>query len=61
MNHFFLILSWKGEGMDDMEFTEAVRDVQDLITEYVDKHDAQFDPEELSSYGYDDFADETYI
>merc|ERR1712159_546119 len=35
-------LHWyKGEGMDEMEFQEADKNVLDLITEYQDKQDAQ--------------------
>merc|ERR1712034_23700 len=34
-------LHWyKGEGMDEMEFQEADKNVVDLITEYQDKQDA---------------------
>ena len=33
-------LHWyKGEGMDEMEFQEADKNVRDLITEYQDKQD----------------------
>merc|ERR550525_516778 len=40
-------LHWyKGEGMDEMEFQEAVKNVRDLITEYHDKQDAVVDLEE---------------
>merc|ERR1712173_217840 len=42
-------LHWyKGEGMDEMEFQEADKNVRDLITEYQDKQDAvlQEDDEE---------------
>merc|ERR1712048_1364207 len=36
------VLHWyKGEGMDEMEFQEADKNVRDLITEYQDKQDAQ--------------------
>jgi len=39
-------LHWyKGEGMDEMEFQEADKNVRDLITEYQDKQDAQLDEE----------------
>merc|ERR1712096_285855 len=35
------MLHWyMGEGMDEMEFQEAFKNVQDLITEYQDKQDA---------------------
>merc|ERR1719373_640916 len=37
-------LHWyKGEGMDEMEFQEADKNVRDLITEYQDKEDATFE------------------
>merc|ERR1711948_100307 len=40
-------LHWyKGEGMDEMEFQEADKNVRDLITEYQDKQDAVVDLEE---------------
>jgi len=40
-------LHWyKGEGMDEMEFQEADKNVRDLITEYQDKQDAVVDPED---------------
>jgi len=40
-------LHWyKGEGMDEMEFQEADKNVRDLITEYQDKQDAVVDPDE---------------
>merc|ERR1711948_188069 len=39
-------LHWyKGEGMDEMEFQEADKNVRDLITEYQDKQDATYEPE----------------
>merc|ERR1712228_613830 len=39
-------LHWyKGEGMDEMEFQEADKNVRDLITEYQDKQDAVLDEE----------------
>jgi len=39
-------LHWyKGEGMDEMEFQEADKNVRDLITEYQDKQDAQLESE----------------
>jgi len=48
-------LHWyKGEGMDEMEFQEADKNVRDLITEYQDKQDAVVDLEEGSE---DDDAD----
>jgi len=40
-------LHWyKGEGMDEMEFQEADKNVRDLITEYQDKQDAVVEEEE---------------
>jgi len=37
-------LHWyKGEGMDEMEFQEADKNVRDLITEYQDKEDAVYE------------------
>jgi len=40
-------LHWyKGEGMDEMEFQEADKNVRDLITEYQDKQDAQMEEED---------------
>jgi len=40
-------LHWyKGEGMDEMEFQEADKNVRDLITEYQDKQDAVIAQEE---------------
>merc|ERR1712233_110723 len=40
-------LHWyKGQGMDEMEFQEADKNVRDLITEYQDKQDAVVDLEE---------------
>merc|ERR1712036_31941 len=39
-------LHWyKGEGMDEMEFQEADKNVRDLITEYQDKQDATYNEE----------------
>merc|ERR1712137_1324030 len=43
-------LHWyKGEGMDEMEFQEADKNVRDLITEYQDKQDATYEEEEEES------------
>jgi len=40
-------LHWyKGEGMDEMEFQEADKNVRDLITEYQDKQDIEYNPNE---------------
>jgi tubulin beta len=47
-------LHWyKGEGMDEMEFQEADKNVRDLITEFQDKQDA-----ELEEEGEDEDEDE---
>jgi len=47
-------LHWyKGEGMDEMEFQEADKNVRDLITEYQDKQDAVVDLD-----GDDDYDDD---
>ena len=37
----WIFLRYKGEGMDEMEFQEADKNVRDLITEYQDKQDAE--------------------
>merc|ERR1711994_1091168 len=48
-------LHWyKGEGMDEMEFQEADKNVRDLITKYQDKQDAVVDLD-----GDDDEDDES--
>merc|ERR1719167_1935510 len=40
-------LHWyKGEGMDEMEFQEADKNVRDLITEYQDKESAKYEEDE---------------
>merc|ERR1712151_634559 len=40
-------LHWyKGEGMDEVEFQEADKNVRDLITEYQDKQDAVLDDDD---------------
>jgi len=50
-------LHWyKGEGMDEMEFQEADKNVRDLITEYQDKQDAVVDLEDED--GDDDDEDD---
>merc|ERR1712203_989646 len=42
-------LHWyKGEGMDEMEFQEADKNVRDLITEYQDKESAKYEEEDGS-------------
>merc|ERR1712242_207128 len=52
-------LHWyKGEGMDEMEFQEADKNVRDLITEYQDKQDAVVDDEEDEDEDDDDEDDE---
>jgi len=48
-------LHWyKGEGMDEMEFQEADKNVRDLITEYQDKQDATFEEEDDEDEDDDD-------
>jgi len=48
-------LHWyKGEGMDEMEFQEADKNVRDLITEYQDKQDASYEEEDESGEEDDD-------
>jgi len=48
-------LHWyKGEGMDEMEFQEADKNVRDLITEYQDKQDATYEQEENEESGDED-------
>jgi len=43
-------LHWyKGEGMDEMEFQEADKNVRDLITEYQDKESAKYEEDEDDS------------
>jgi len=45
-------LHWyKGEGMDEMEFQEADKNVRDLITEYQDKQDAVLGDDDDEEYG----------
>merc|ERR1712062_484416 len=48
-------LHWyKNEGMDEMEFQEADKNVRDLITEYQDKEDAEVDGDEDEDEDGDD-------
>merc|ERR1711902_349666 len=48
-------LHWyKGEGMDEMEFQEADKNVRDLITEYQDKQDAVVDLDDADDDDDDD-------
>eukprot|EP01083_Nonionella_stella_P008327 23953_1 len=49
---------YKGEGMDEMEFQEADKNVRDLITEYQDKQDAVVDLDEDEDEDEDDEEDE---
>jgi tubulin beta len=52
-------LHWyKGEGMDEMEFQEADKNVRDLITEYQDKQDAVVDLENEDDEDDEDDEDE---
>merc|ERR1711930_44230 len=51
-------LHWyKGEGMDEMEFQEADKNVRDLITEYQDKQDAVVDLDDDADDDDDDDDD----
>merc|ERR1712118_646774 len=53
------ILHWyKGEGMDEMEFQEADKNVRDLITEYQDEDDEEDDDEDGDEYEDGDEDDE---
>merc|ERR1712187_320944 len=48
-------LHWyKGEGMDEMEFQEADKNLRDLITEYQDKQDAVYEEDEEENDDEDD-------
>jgi len=48
-------LHWyKGEGMDEMEFQEADKNLRDLITEYQDKQDAVYEEEDEENDDEDD-------
>ncbi|RRT72882.1 hypothetical protein BHE74_00018128 [Ensete ventricosum] len=51
--HFFMaFLHWyTGEGMDEMEFTEAESNMNDLVSEYQQYQDAMADEEEEEEYG----------
>eukprot|EP01083_Nonionella_stella_P172747 593814_1 len=52
-------LHWyKGEGMDEMEFQEADKNVRDLITEYQDKQDAIVDWDDDDDEDDDESDDE---
>jgi len=52
-------LHWyKGEGMDEMEFQEADKNVRDLITEYQDKQDAVVDLDGDDDEDEDESGDE---
>ena len=52
MNHPFPPIRYTGEGMDEMEFTEAESNMNDLVSEYQQYQDAtaeeegEFDEEE---------------
>lgn len=51
-------LHWyTGEGMDDMEFTEAESNMQDLISEYQQYQDASAD-DEAAEYEEEEVAEE---
>ena len=49
----------KGEGMDEMEFQEADRNVRDLLIEYQDKQDAWYDEPDDAWYIEPDTSDYT--
>ena len=52
-------LHWyKGEGMDEMEFQEADKNLRDLVTEYQDKQDAVVDEDGDDDEDEDDDGDE---
>ena len=52
-------LHWyKGEGMDEMEFQEADKNLRDLVTEYQDKQDAVVDEDGDDDADEDDDGDE---
>merc|ERR1712157_36574 len=52
-------LHWyKGEGMDEMEFQEADKNVRDLITEYQDKENARYAEESGDGSQLDNESDE---
>ena len=52
-------LHWyKGEGMDEMEFQEADKNLRDLVTEYQDKQDAVVDEDGDDDDDDDDDADD---
>ena len=52
-------LHWyEGEGMDEMEFQEADKNVRDLVTEYQDKQDAVVDLDNQDSDADDDDDDD---
>lgn len=44
--HVFRIRRYTGEGMDEMEFTEAESNMNDLISEYQQYQDATADDDE---------------
>merc|ERR1712224_175693 len=51
-------LHWyKGEGMDEMEFQEADKNLRDLITEYQDKQDAIYEEDNDEDEDDDDMND----
>ena len=52
-------LHWyKGEGMDEMEFQEADKNLRDLVTEYQDKQDAVVENDDDEEEDGDEDADE---
>jgi tubulin beta len=52
-------LHWyTGEGMDEMEFTEAESNLNDLVSEYQQYQDATADDEEGEFEGEDEYYEE---
>eukprot|EP00535_Pseudo-nitzschia_heimii_P006147 CAMPEP_0197185050 /NCGR_PEP_ID=MMETSP1423-20130617/11109_1 /TAXON_ID=476441 /ORGANISM="Pseudo-nitzschia heimii, Strain UNC1101" /LENGTH=447 /DNA_ID=CAMNT_0042636013 /DNA_START=110 /DNA_END=1453 /DNA_ORIENTATION=- len=52
-------LHWyTGEGMDEMEFSEAESNLNDLVSEYQQYQDATADEDDISGGDYDDVGDE---
>ena len=42
-----MFISYQGEGMDEMEFTEAESNMNDLVSEYQQYQEATVDDEEF--------------
>lgn len=55
--HLFLSFRYTGEGMDEMEFTEAESNMNDLVSEYQQYQDATAEEEgEFEDDGEEDLA-----